>query len=80
MKKKRNILLITIVILALGFFFRFPIMETVFNGPGPIKYWFRNPTNFKECTEITNGLILKTLPAQCEVRGKRFIDSVKIKI
>ena len=60
------VVIITVLVLAAGagfYFYRLP----------PIKYWTKNPTNFEECQEATRGIIIKTLPAQCEFRGQVFV-------
>lgn len=37
-------------------------------------FWFRAPTNFDECVEATRGLIIETIPEQCEFRGQTFVN------
>jgi hypothetical protein len=39
----------------------------------PIKYWFKTPQNFAECTEA-RGVVLETFPLQCMYNGKSFVD------
>src|SRR3989344_2656384 len=65
-----NVILISVIVAIVGavvlYFYRLP----------PIKYWTQNPTNFEECKEATRGVIIKTLPAQCEFRGQNFVDQL----
>lgn len=71
-KTQKIISSVVLLVLIVGVGFYFHIFYP--SPPPPIKYWTKNPTNFEECKEAARGLILKTLPAQCEFRGQNFVD------
>jgi hypothetical protein len=66
MTKKQIIsLVVSIIIVITAISIWFP------NRNIPFKYWFKDATNFQECSEAS-GVILESYPEQCVFKGKSF--------
>jgi hypothetical protein len=64
MTKKQIIsLVVSIIIVITAISIWFP------NRNIPFKYWFKDATNFQECSEAS-GVILESYPEQCVFKGK----------
>lgn len=66
MTKKQIIsLVVSVIIVITAISIWFPNRNT------PFKYWFKDATNFQECSEAS-GVILESYPEQCVFKGKSF--------
>lgn len=66
MTKKQIIsLVVSVIIVITAISIWFP------NRNIPFKYWFKDATNFQECSEAS-GVILESYPEQCVFKGKSF--------